>query len=62
MDTPLNVCIARNKNRERVVEEEIVSKMHMTLNRGGRPSREEGKLVLIRPGNDEDDYRFFFPN
>ena len=62
MDTPLTVCIARNKNRERVVSEEIVSKMHMTLSRGGRPSREEGKLVLIRPGNDENDYRFFYPN
>lgn len=62
MDTPLNVCIARNKKRDRVVADEIVSKMHMTLNRGGRPSREEGKLVLIRPGNDDNDYRFFFPN
>jgi len=62
MDTPLNVCIARNKNRDRVVAEDIVANMHMTLNRSGRPSREEGKLVLIRPGSDENDYRFFFPN
>lgn len=62
MDTPLNVCIARNKNRERVVAEDVVANMHMSLNRSGRPSREEGKLVLIRPGADENDYRFFFPN
>lgn len=62
MDTPLNVCIARNKGRDRIVGEDIVANMHNTLSRSGRPSREEGKLVLIRPGNDENDYRFFFPN
>lgn len=62
METPLQVCITRNKNRGRMVPEDIVAKMHSTISRGGRPTREEGKLVLIRPGNDENDYRFFFPN
>jgi hypothetical protein len=36
--------------------------MFMTFNRSGRPKKDEGKLVLIRPGKDENDFRFFFPS
>lgn len=61
MDVPLDTCLARNQLRERTVAEDIVANMFMELNRSGRPKREEGKLVLIRPGKDENDFRIFFP-
>jgi predicted kinase len=61
LDVPLNVCLERNKLRERVVPADIVSNMFSELNRSGRPQRSEGKVVIIRPGKDEDDWRFFFP-
>lgn len=59
LDTPLDVCLERNRNRERSVPEDIVANMYMELNRSGRPRREEGRLVLIRPGKDENDFRLF---
>lgn len=62
MDVPLDVCLDRNRTRDRVVQEDIVANMFMELNRNGRPRNSEGKVVLIRPGKDADDYRFFFPN
>lgn len=61
LDVPLNVCLERNKLRDRVVPADIVSNMFSELNRSGRPQRSEGKVVIIRPGKDEDDWRFFFP-
>lgn len=61
LDVPLDVCLKRNASRPRVVPDDIVANMFMELNRSGRPQRTEGKLVLIRPGNDENDFRFFFP-
>ncbi|RTL40174.1 MAG: AAA family ATPase [Candidatus Melainabacteria bacterium] len=61
LDVPLDVCLKRNASRERVVPDDIVANMFMELNRSGRPQRSEGKLAIIRPGNDENDFRFFFP-
>jgi predicted kinase len=61
LDVPLDVCLQRNAARERKVEEDVLANMFMTFNRSGRPRKEEGKLVLIRPGNDANDFRFFFP-
>ncbi|CAN5467296.1 hypothetical protein BH10CYA1_BH10CYA1_47100 [soil metagenome] len=61
LDVPLDVCLKRNANRERVVPDDIVANMFMELNRSGRPQRSEGKLAIIRPGADETDFRFFFP-
>jgi predicted kinase len=61
LDVPLDVCLKRNAARERKVEEDILANMFMSFNRSGRPRKEEGKLVLIRPGKDADDFRFFFP-
>lgn len=62
LDVPLQVCLERNRQRARIVEEEIVANMFMELNRAGRPQRSEGKIVIIRPGKDENDFRFFFPS
>jgi predicted kinase len=61
LDVPLDVCLHRNALRERKVQEDVIANMFMTFNRTGRPSSEEGRLVLIRPGKDENDFRFFFP-
>lgn len=61
LDVPLDTCLERNRARDRNVPEDIVANMFIELNRSGRPRREEGKLVLIRPGKDENDYRIFQP-
>ena len=61
LDVPLDVCLERNRARARNVPEDIVANMHLELNRAGRPKHTEGKLVLIRPGKDENDFLFFFP-
>ena len=62
LDVPLDVCLKRNASRERVVPDDIVANMFMALNRSGRPRRDEGKLVIIRPGKDENDFRIFYPD
>ena len=62
LDVPLDVCLQRNSARQRIVPEDIVANMFMELNRSGRPQRTEGKIVIIRPGKDENDFRFFFPS
>lgn len=59
LDVPLDTCLERNRGRERSVPEDIVANMYMELNRAGRPRREEGRLVIIRPGKDENDFRLF---
>lgn len=59
LDVALDTCLERNRKRERTVPEDIVANMYMELNRAGRPRREEGKIVLIRPGKDENDFRLF---
>lgn len=61
MDVPLEVCLSRNRARQRNVPDDIVANMFMEMNRSGRPRSSEGKLVIIRPGKDVDDFRFFFP-
>lgn len=61
LDVPLDVCLRRNSARERIVPDDIIANMFMELNRSGRPQRLEGRLVIIRPGKDENDLRFFFP-
>jgi len=62
LDVPLDLCLARNKSRERIVPEDIVSNMFVELNRSGRPKRVEGKVVIIKPNKDGSDYLFFPQN
>jgi len=47
-DVPLEVCLARNRRRDRVVPDEAVRKMAAKL---APPSREEGfsKVTVVRP-------------
>lgn len=59
LDVPLSLCLARNQNRERVVPEEIVTNMYNELNKNGRPKRSEGKIVIIKPSKDGNEYLFF---
>lgn len=59
LDVPLELCLARNKMRERIVPEDIVANMFMELNRAGRPRRTEGKIVIIKPNKEGTDYLFF---
>jgi len=59
LDVPLDTCLERNRGRQRCVPDDIVANMYMELNRSGRPRREEGRLVIIRPGKDENDWRLF---
>lgn len=59
LDIPLDLCLERNRSRDRIVPEDIVANMFMELNRAGRPKRTEGKVVIIRPSKDGNDYLFF---
>lgn len=59
MDVPLEICLQRNASRPRMVPDDIVANMFSELTRSGRPQRVEGKLFIIRPGKDENDYRIF---
>jgi predicted kinase len=47
VDTPVWLCLARNKRRSRQVPEEIILRMHRQL-RDAPPSLEEGLDNLIR--------------
>lgn len=58
MDVALEICLQRNKGRERVVDEEIVRNVYKTIFGPGRPQRSEGKIVLVRPGANIGDFSF----
>jgi predicted kinase len=47
IDTPLSVCLERNRQRHRQVPEEVIQRMHGQLY-GGLPGLEEGMSCLIR--------------
>ncbi|MBK8224320.1 MAG: AAA family ATPase [Candidatus Obscuribacter sp.] len=59
LDVPLELCLERNRKRERAVPDDIVSNMYTELYKNGRPKRVEGKVVVIRPSQDGSDYLFF---
>lgn len=61
LDVPLDVCLERNRARERQVPEEILTKMHGTLTGTGKPGKHEGKLVIIRSDPKTQEFRFFLP-
>ncbi|MBY0551226.1 MAG: AAA family ATPase [Candidatus Obscuribacterales bacterium] len=59
VDTPLEVCLERNRLRARNVPEDIVENMHRSLHGAGKPRKHEGRIILVRPGKDQNDFRFF---
>ena len=59
LDVPLETCLQRNRDRQRQVPDDIVAKMHNTLNGPGRPVKQEGRVVIVRPGKDPFEFRFF---
>lgn len=59
IDTPLEVCLERNRLRERNVPEDIVENMYRALHGSGKPQKHEGRIILVRPGKDPEDWRFF---
>jgi predicted kinase len=61
LDIPLNVCLKRNSLRDRKVGDDIVTNMFNEFNRNGRPKNSEGKIVVVRAGENENDFRFFYP-
>lgn len=61
IDVPLEICLERNRQRQRNVPEDIVAKMHATINGPGRPRKHEGKIVIVRPGTEPFQFRFFLP-
>ncbi len=61
VDVPLEICLERNRQRNRNVPEDIVAKMHGTINGPGRPKKHEGKIVIVRPGKEPFEFRFFLP-
>jgi predicted kinase len=59
LDVPLEVCLERNRNRDRNVPEDKVTMLYNELYKNGRPKRTEGKVVVIRPNKEGTDYLFF---
>ncbi len=57
-DVPLAVCIERNRDRNRIVEEEIIMNMHKELYNHGKPDKSEGKITYLRLNKDKNDYLF----
>jgi predicted kinase len=47
LETPLELCLARNKNRTRMVPEDILRNMHKTINGPGKPGNDEAAISII---------------
>lgn len=60
LDTPLSICLKRNSLRDRKVGDDIVANMFNEFNRNGRPKTSEGKVVIVRSGEGDNDFRFFY--
>jgi predicted kinase len=59
LDVPLEMCLQRNKSRERSLPDEIVVNYYNTLQGPGKPRKHEGKIVIVRPSENDFEYRFF---
>lgn len=59
LDTPLNICLERNRSRARAVPDDIVTNMYNSVTGAGRPRSHEGRIIIVRPGVGDNDFRFF---
>jgi predicted kinase len=59
LDVPLETCLERNRCRSRAVPDDIVVNYFNTLQGHGKPRKHEGKLVVVRPGAKDFEYKFF---
>lgn len=59
LDVPLEICIQRNHERERRIPDDVLQNYFNTLNGRGRPSKHEGKLIVVRPAEEAFKFRFF---
>ena len=57
LDVPLEECLRRNALRDRKVPEEGLRKLAQALaSKGGVPSRREGNLIVLKPGDGVGDF------
>lgn len=59
LDIPLEVCLERNRSRERAVPDDIVTNMYGSVTGPGKPRSHEGKVIIVRPGLAPGEFRFF---
>lgn len=60
LDVPLAICLERNKTRERKVPEDVITNSFNTLNGRGKPSNDEGQIVIVK-ANESGEWQFSFP-
>lgn len=61
LDVPLETCLERNRSRERSLPDDIIVNYYNSLHGHGKPRKHEGKLVIVRPGTKDFEFRFFLP-
>lgn len=61
MDTPLEVCLQRNRARARFVPEDVIISASRTLRRVGLPTLPEGSPLTILRQSDEMGFYLFIP-
>lgn len=61
LDVPLETCLERNRGRERSLPDDVIVNYYNALHGHGKPRKHEGKLVIVRPGNKDFEFRFFLP-
>ncbi len=60
LDVPLEICLQRNKAREREVDEKIVTRLFNDLGSFHKPDANEAKIVIIKAG-ESGQWQFSFP-
>ncbi len=58
LDVPLDLCLQRNKERNRQVKEEVLSGMFKQLQGFNKPRANEGKVIIVTPGKDSGTFLF----